>query len=196
MAVCSGSSHGALALIASADFRALSRLWRHSTLSRARKLEIFNATVTSHLTYGLAAAWLNVSERRRLNGFQNRCLRSIWGIMPAFISRISNQRVLETTGQRPSSHMLAKQQLLLFGKAARAPEGNLLKDSTFCPGSLRPATERFVRKVGRPRIEWTGEVGKIARRVVGANGDLESAVLSAASWRGLVTSFCKNHVLY
>ena len=50
---------------ANADLRALARVWRQSSLSRCRKLQIFNATICSKLTYGLAAACLNVAERRR-----------------------------------------------------------------------------------------------------------------------------------
>ena len=30
----------------------------------------------------------------------------------------------------------------------------MLRDLTFCPGSLCPATARYVRRVGRPRNEW------------------------------------------
>jgi len=104
--------------MAAGEFRQLSRLWRHSRLDRARKLEIFNAVILPKLLYGLAAAWLNTAEQRKINGFQNRCLRAVWGIKPAFISRISNARVLETTGQKPVTHLLKKQQLLLYGRVA------------------------------------------------------------------------------
>ena len=109
---------------ANADFRALSKVWRHSSLGRTRKLDIYNATIVSKLTYGLAATWLNTAERRRVHGFHNHCLRQIWGILPAFISRVRNSDVLSATCQKPITHNLAKQQLLIFGKAARAPERN------------------------------------------------------------------------
>ena len=45
--------------MAHADFRALSKLWHHASLSRARKVQVFNATFVSKLMYGLATAWLN-----------------------------------------------------------------------------------------------------------------------------------------
>ena len=79
----------------------------------------FVRAVLPELLYGLPAVWLNTSERRRLNGFQNRCLREIWGIKPAFISRVSNVRVLATTQQHQLTRNLEKQQLLLYGKVAR-----------------------------------------------------------------------------
>ena len=180
---------------ASADFRALSRIWRHSSLSRTRKLELFNATIVPKLTYGLATAWLNVPERRRLNGFHCRCLRSIWGIKPAYVSRISNKTVLEKTVQKPVSHALAKQQLLMFGKVARAPTGSALRDSAFCPHTLSPATEKFVRKRGRPRQEWTAGVLKLAERVAGSFNRVHYEVTSESGWSKIVTSFCTDHLL-
>ena len=172
--------------MASGDFRAMSKLWRHSSLGRVRKLEIFKAVVLSKLLYGLPAAWLNTSERRRINGFQNRCLRAIWGIKPAFISRVSNARVLEMTGKRPLSNSLLKMQLVLYGKIARRTDDDLLRAVTFCPGTLRPATDRFKRKLGRPRSEWTTEVGKVALQAAGTHSNLENRIQNASDWRNLV----------
>ena len=130
--------------MASAEFRTLARVFKHSGLSHQRKLQVFHAMVLTKLLYGLCTGWLNTAERRRLDGFQNRCLRTIWGIKPAFISRISNKEVLSRTGQRPLSEHLLVEQLFSYGKVARSPDGNLLRSVTFCPGSRRPATDRFV----------------------------------------------------
>jgi len=57
--------------------------------------------------------------------------------------------------------------------------------SYFCSQvlNLRPATERFVRKVGRPRFEWASCLAKVAYTIVGANGNLSAAVQDAAGWR-------------
>jgi hypothetical protein len=79
---------------AKSDFQALCRVWRHSSLSRRRKLELFASLIESRLLYGLTGAWLRVAERRRLDGFHARCLRQILKIPPAYFSRISNQKVL------------------------------------------------------------------------------------------------------
>ena len=180
---------------ANADFRALSRVWRHSSLNRDRKLRIFNATIVSKLTYGLATAVLGVAEKRRLNGFHNRCLRSIWGIKPSFISRVSNQSVLETTNQKPLTHHLARQQLLLYGKAARALDGGLMRESTFSPKTLLPATDRFVRKRGRPRLEWVSEVSKLAGRLTRDYSELKQAIATETNWKALVDGYCNNNII-
>lgn len=46
-----------------AEFRTLARVWRHSSLTRHRKIHIFNALFVSRLTYALAAACLSTSEK-------------------------------------------------------------------------------------------------------------------------------------
>ena len=138
-----------------AEFCKLSRLWKHSSLSRGRKMQIFNAKIVTGLLYSLNSAWLNVAEIRRLSGFQSRCLRVIFNIKVPFISRISNATVLQQSGQTQLSRSLLKQQLLLFGKIARAPDSDPLRKMTFLPGTLLPCSGQYVRRVGRPRNEWT-----------------------------------------
>ena len=121
----------------------------------------------------MVAAWLNTSDRRKLNGFHNRCLRTIWGIKAAYYSRVSNAKVLDVTGQRPLTVLLQKQQLLLYGRVARRSDEDIMRASTFCPGTLRPATDMYIRKVGRPRLAWTSEVGKLAIQAAGGLHRLE-----------------------
>ena len=150
-----------------ADFSKMARLWRHTSLPRARKVQIFQAVVTSKVLYGLSSAWLNVCEQRRIDGFQARCLRSVLGIKPAYWSRVSNLKILEQACQRPYSKQLLCQQLLLYGKVARAADTDITRAATFCPGSLRPATDRYVRKHGRPRNEWATMLQKEALKMTG-----------------------------
>ena len=175
--------------MAAGEFRKLSRLWGHSHLGRTRKIEIFRAVVVSILMYGLSAAWLNTSDKRKLNGFQNRCLRTIWGIKPAFISRVSNARVLQITSQRPLTVLLQRQQLLLYGKVARQSDDNPMRAATFGPGSLRSAADMFVRKVGRPRLAWATEVGKLALQAAGGLQRLDDSIMVASAWKNVVETF-------
>ena len=97
--------------MANVEFRSLAKLWKHSLVTRKGKLEVFQALIESKLMYGLTSAWLSVVERRRVDGFQNRCLRQMWGIKPSFISRVSNKEVLKATAQRSLSEHLLQQQL-------------------------------------------------------------------------------------
>ena len=139
--------------------------------------------------YGLAAAWLNKSDQRKLDGFQNRCLRTIWGIKPAYVSRVSNARVLEITGQRPLTALLQKQQLVLYGRVARQSDANLMRAATFGPGSLRPAVDMYIRKVGRPRLAWAPEVGKLALQAAGGYRRLDDTIIDESAWQNVVETF-------
>ncbi len=172
---------------ARADFQKLHRLWRNTSLTRPRKIAIFQSVVVSRLLYGLGSAWLNVAEVRRLNGFQCRCLRAILGIKPSYVSRVSNARVLEQAGQIQMSRQLLKQQLLLFGRIARAQEGDPTRSLTFVPGCLEPATGRYVRRVGRPRNEWSVMLRKECFKL---KADFERIIHLEQEWRRAVHNYC------
>ena len=86
---------------------------------------------------------------------------------------------------------MEKQQLLLYGKAARQHDQHFMRVATFCPGSLRPATERFIRKVGRPRAEWAVNVQCLVIRVFGSMASVEHTVKDKAEWRNTVEQFYK-----
>ena len=81
--------------------------------------------------------------------------------------------------------------MVLFGKIARMGPGELMRDVTFCPGSLRPATERYVRKVGRPRLEWTSGVHRMAEVAAGGTLSLDAAVADKNVWRSAVEAYAK-----
>ena len=132
-------------------FNKLSRVWSHSSITPRRKVEIFNAVVVSKLTYGLCTLWLGAADQRKLDGFQAYYLRRIGRIPSAYLSRMSHKKVLEKFQQRPLSCTILRQQLLYLGKVANLPVRSPLRSVTFHGDSLRPCTDAWVRKVGRPR---------------------------------------------
>ena len=107
---------------------------------------------------------------------------------PAYISRVSNQKVLATVGEAPLSTMLAKRQLLLYGRIDREPDNSILRKVTFVRGTLQPIADSFVRKIGRPRAEWTREVGKMALNITGSLPALTESVKDVGTWKSLVVS--------
>ena len=159
--------------MATGDLRCLARVWGHARVSRARKLELFSAIVGSKLQYGLASLWLGTAQRRRIDGFHARCLRRILKIPPAYHSRVSNRSVFEQACAILMSEQVLKRQLLMLGKAARAEELDPLRANVFVGGSLQPQAGRYVRRVGRPRFEWTTELLKLAAQRTGGHHRLE-----------------------
>ena len=61
--------------IAFAEFRGLQKLWGHTSISRQRKIELFNAIVVPKLLYSMSAACLSKAEKRRLDGAHGKMLR-------------------------------------------------------------------------------------------------------------------------
>ena len=151
--------------MAKARFLEITAIWKHSSLGRRRKLQIYTSLVESKLLYSLATLCLNVSERRRLDGFQNRCIRQILGIKPSFISRVSNHDVLQQAHHVAASSLLEERRLQLLGNILRASEGSPLKTASFIPFTLHPATERYVRRRGRPRKEWITDTMQAALQI-------------------------------
>jgi hypothetical protein len=161
-------------------------LWKHTSLSAASKIRIYQAVVVSRALYALSSAWLNAADLRRLNGFHCRCLRKILRIQPSFISRVSNAKVLATAAVPPLGRQLLKQQLLMYGRVARSMATDPLRDVTFHVG-LFPATSRFVRRVGRPRNEWATMLHKEALNM---NPRFETILHNKEEWKRAVHRYC------
>ena len=143
--------------------------------------------MVSRLLYGLSSAWLNVAESRRLDGFHARWLRKVTGIKPSFMSRVSNAAVLKKAGQVELRRQLLKQQLLLYGRLARSPNEDVLRQLTFIPDSTSPAMGRYVRRVGRPRNEWAVMLDKEARKM---HSDPSAILNDTSLWRRAVVAYC------
>ena len=109
------------------------------------------------LLYAMASLALTVAQQRRLNGFQNRCIRKIIGVAPAFVSRISNATVLTTADYPLATKLLLKRRLQLFGKILRLPSVHPLRMACFVPNTLTPVADQYIRRVGRPSKEWVKE---------------------------------------
>ena len=111
------------------------------------------------------------------------------GIPHSFYSRVSNATVLERAGQKPLGRHLLKQQMLLYGRIARAPASDLLRNLTFVPGTQSPATSRYIRRVGRPRNEWTVMLQKESYKM---SAEADRMLHQPMEWRRAVERYCLN----
>ena len=168
--------------MAKRDFLELQKVWKHSSLSRDRKVQIYKALIESKLMCSLSCLCLASADRWRLDGFQNRCLRCIFGIPPAFISRVSNAEVLRKACYPAATDMLLKRQLLLFGKVLRSAYDHPLHSCAFIRGALQPATSMYVRRVGRPRREWVTFVRDKACQFLESHREITRLVQNPRVW--------------
>ena len=150
------------------DFGVLQSIWKHTSLSQAWKVRIFEACILSKLVYGLVTAILNKLERRRLGGFQARCIRRILKVPPSYYNRVSSARVLAVAGKEQLSNLLVRQQMTLMGKIAFRPNDDVVRKSIFLPNnvSLRPLPGPAKRV--RPRTRWLVHILGLCVRIAGS----------------------------
>ena len=163
---------------ARAEFRALLPVWKSPVLAKSRKMFLFEVLITSMLRYGTASAWLSKSDLRRIDGFQANCLRTILRIPPSFLSRITNEKVRQCAGQKPTSTAIRSAQLELMGKVFNDPGKKYLKDVAFDGDTLTPRTASSLRRVGRPRHNWTDQLLDIAKGIAGSTQAWQRATRS------------------
>ena len=160
---------------------------KNSALPQSRKLYIFDALILSKLRYGVASSWLSKSELRRLDGFEAWCLRKMLGIKHSFISRVSNARVRQVAGQAPISAAIRTSQLRLLGQVLTDPCKSVLKEVAFHGGdNLTPETSAYVRKVGRPKHNWTDQLVGIMRQAAGSLQEWNRIAGSYGAWMEVV----------
>ena len=178
---------------AHADFRTLQRVWSHAAISRPRKVQIYNACIVSKLLCSLHTAWLSKTERRRLDGFQARCLRRIEGIPPSYLSRVPNTAVLSQANAQKLSSTLLYHQLQYMGALARRPSGDVVRDSVFVAGSIALRSSTKPRARGRPRTTWAAAVFAHAEAVAGGAQHLSrywsNTQPARAAWRSAAKTY-------
>ena len=74
--------------------KALYPFFKKAACSIAWKIQVYNATMKAQLMYGLETSALSTVQLQQLDTFQQRGLRAILNIEPAWISRISNESVM------------------------------------------------------------------------------------------------------
>ena len=146
---------------------------------------MFDSLLQSQLRYALASAWLFKSDLRRLDGFQAGWFRQILKIPRSYVSRVSNQRVRQQCGMQPFSKTVRRAQLQLLGQVITDEKKKVLKEVTFHEGSLESETSAFVRRVGRPRQNWTEQLILIMKQAAGSNENWLRAVGCSKVWNDI-----------
>ena len=173
--------------MASQDFKNLSKCWSHIRITKWVKFDILRTLIVSKLLYGLDTAWLNKYDRNRLDEFFANCCRKILGIPHSYISRISNQEVLQELHAIPLSRTLLERQLMLFHKIACEPEFSPLRRLIFDEGlNLKKHSKR---SRGRPRNIWTKQIHDHAMEICTQNGINDLG--DKDEWKICVRKYCR-----
>jgi len=98
--------------------------------------------------------WLLQADLQRLDSFQAKCLRQIYKIPSSYISRISNQTVLDMAWQSPLSTTIAERQQKLYKQIAAMPTDHPLRQLTCEKNNDRLKLWEHERRRGRPKQNW------------------------------------------
>ena len=175
---------------AAADFTHLKVLWQHANVSRAFKIQVYEACVVQKLMYCLHTGCFSKAQLRKLDGFHARCLRQILSIPHAKYFRISNAKVLATARAVPLSSILLERQLRLFGDVFRKRAGDPLRAAVFDDGSASLRQTPGARRQGHPRQNWAICVRKHALAAAGGEGHLQAVMRDKVRWDGAVRHYC------
>lgn len=128
------------------QFRRLKKIWNTSKLSLRTKVRLFNSLVISVLTYGSETWKTTEKDKKKLDTFQNRCLRQILRVR--WPDKISNKELHRRTNTRNISSVIIERKWRWIGHILRFNNCNRICTTAI---SWHPEGRR---RVGRPKTTW------------------------------------------
>ena len=159
------------------SFGRLRPVWRASNLTKKTKLRIFNSNVISVLLYGSETWCLTKVNKNRLQTFINKCLRYILGIW--YPETISNQELLERTGQEPVVDVIRKRKWGWLGHTLRRPQDHVTRRALHW-------NPQGNRSRGRPAHTWRRELEAEIERENLTWAELNRIAADRNRWRNLI----------
>ena len=158
-------------------FNMLYKVWRSNQISQSLKIRIYKSNVLSVLLYGAECWRVLTSEMKKLDTFNNSCLRRILKIF--WPNVISNQDLHERTKTWPVSQEIKKRRLRWLGHALRM-------NSERIPKVALRWTPPGKRKRGRPKTTWRRSVEEELRSMGLSWGQAQVLAKDRAKWRQAV----------
>jgi hypothetical protein len=128
----------------------LTQVWKNKGISTATKLRLMKALVWPVATYGCEAWTLKKEDEKRIQAFENKCIRKLLRI--PWTKLMTNEQVyrMARTKNELLSHIKSRK-LRYFGHTMRLPFDNI-------EASVMTGLIEGVRSRGRPRIDWLDNV--------------------------------------
>ena len=151
---------------AMATWKNLDIFWKEAQCSLKNKILIYNAVIHSKLLYALETVEIPTHLLSKLENFQLKGLRKIFGMVTTYINRTNtNAEVFRRANMNvtPQGHapkicsiqeLLSRRKMILAGKILRLDNENPMRILNFKRNNTSPIKVLF-RKIGRPRTQWT-----------------------------------------
>ena len=132
-------------------FVKLKRVWSSSSMSKRTKIRLYKTLVKPVLMYGCETWKMNESDAKKIDVFQNRCLRRVMKIK--WKDKISNRELLERANVEKLSEEVRRRRWRFIGHILRQqPDNDCVTALTWTPEGRR--------KRGRPKTTWRRTVEK------------------------------------
>ena len=169
-------------ILARLAFKSLNNLWRQTNISIKTKLRIFTTNVLSVLSYGAETWKSNKSIEKRLNTFQNHCLRNILKIKCS--EHVTNEELLKRAKTKPLSSIIKRRRLTFLGHVLRKISNNIGKQ-TF--NFLLKNNIQGKRKQGRPKDIYKKT---ILKELQNKWNNVENIAQNRSLWKKLTNALC------
>ena len=113
--------------LASSAFSQLSKVWRNRNIRLPVKMRIYNACVLPVFSYGSETWQLTEKQEKKLDVFDQRCLRPILRVR--WQQRVSNAEIRRRSQQEALSVKTRKARLRWFGHVSRMEGGRITKQA-------------------------------------------------------------------
>ena len=128
----------------------LTKMWKNKAISNSTKLRLLRALVWPTATYGCESWTLRKTEERRIEAFENKCIRKMLRIPWTKLMTTTEVYKLAGTKHELLGHIKSRK-LRYFGHVMRKP-GDTIE------GSVMTGLVEGERGRGRPRISWLDNI--------------------------------------
>ena len=167
---------------AASIFKNLENIWDSKVISTKTKLRLFNSNVMSTLTYA-CESWKSTKEiDKKLDSFENKCLRKILCIKWNEFKR--NTEIRQMSKQQPVSEVIKKRRWTYVGHVMRRNDHRIPKQAIKWNLTGR-------RKRGRPRETLRRTLIREGKLLgIGSLDEVERLAEDRNSWRTKLRALC------
>ena len=157
-------------------------IWR-SQITLETKLRLYRVYIIPILVYGADTWTVTATIQRKLDAFEQWCLRRILKI--PWQAHTTNQEVRDRTLITPVSDLIKHRRLKLFGHIVRAPEG---EDHTRALNACITPPRSWKRRRGRSRHTWLRTIEDDLKTLNFGLYTARRRALDRDDWRRLVST--------
>uniref|UniRef100_A0A914US92 Endonuclease-reverse transcriptase n=2 Tax=Plectus sambesii TaxID=2011161 RepID=A0A914US92_9BILA len=173
---------------AAAVFKRMRPIWSSASINEGIKIRLFTTFVVPTALYG-CETWRHTERiAKKLNVFQQRCLRRIFRI--SYLEHKTNDKVLKRANAHQLEAIVTERRMRLAGHILR------MNDNRHPKTAMRWTPRNGKRRVGAPRITWRRTFIKDLEDSQDPNirwADAEQIAADRRNWRSLVARCAGMH---